>query len=138
MVCGYPLDTFREKSSDFWTPFTTYTLPPFLHFFRLSISALRRTESRVVWFVWRRTCQCCISWRTRAPQRLDSGSPGHAPRTSHSIKEARQSPTSAYIRQILFKIAASWATRPPSGETHAPNVFAQSHDLEGVNLPTFK
>jgi len=28
----------------------------------------------------------------------------------------------------LVKTAASWATRPPSGATHAPNEFAQSRD----------
>ena len=36
------------------------------------------------------------------------------------------------------KSAASWATRPPSGVTHAPNLFARSRDWERVALPTLK
>jgi len=38
----------------------------------------------------------------------------------------------------LVKSAASWATRPPSGVTHAPNAFAQSRDWERVAPPTLK
>jgi hypothetical protein len=38
----------------------------------------------------------------------------------------------------LVKTAASWATRAPSGVTHAPNVFAQSRDWERVAPPTLK
>src|SRR5712691_954524 len=38
----------------------------------------------------------------------------------------------------LVKTAASWATRPPSGVTHTPNVFAQSRDWERVAPPTLK
>ena len=38
----------------------------------------------------------------------------------------------------LVKTAASWATRPPSGVTHAPNVFAHSRDRERVAPPTLK
>ena len=38
----------------------------------------------------------------------------------------------------LVKTAASWATRSPSGATHAPNVFAQSRDWERVAPPTLK
>ncbi len=53
-------------------------------------------EQRVVWFVWRRTWQRYVSWRTHTAQRLDSGLPSHAPVTGHSIKEARQAPTSPW------------------------------------------
>jgi len=38
----------------------------------------------------------------------------------------------------LVKMAASWATQPPSGVTHTQNVFAQSRDWEQVALPTLK
>jgi len=38
----------------------------------------------------------------------------------------------------LVKTAASWATRPPSGVTHTPNVFPQSRDWERVAPPTLK
>lgn len=38
----------------------------------------------------------------------------------------------------LVKTAASWHTRPPSGVTHAPNVFTQSLDWERLALPTLK
>ena len=38
----------------------------------------------------------------------------------------------------LVKGAASWATRLPSGVTHAPNPFAQSRDWERVAPPTLK
>jgi hypothetical protein len=38
----------------------------------------------------------------------------------------------------LVKSAASWATRPPSGVTHATNPFAQSRDWERVSPPTLK
>ncbi|KAH9987661.1 hypothetical protein BJV74DRAFT_978753 [Russula compacta] len=38
----------------------------------------------------------------------------------------------------LVKCAASWASRPPSGVTHAPNPFAQSRDWERVAPPTLK
>jgi hypothetical protein len=38
----------------------------------------------------------------------------------------------------LVKTAASWATRPPSGVNHTPNVFAQSRDWERVAPPTLK
>jgi hypothetical protein len=38
----------------------------------------------------------------------------------------------------LVKTAASWASRPPSGVTHAPNVFFQSRDWERVAPPTLK
>jgi len=53
-------------------------------------------EQRVIWFVWQRTWQHCISWRTHTAQRLDSGLPSHAPVTGHSIKEAQQAPTSPW------------------------------------------
>jgi hypothetical protein len=38
----------------------------------------------------------------------------------------------------LIKSAASWASRPPSGVTHAPNAFAQSRDWERVAPPTLR
>jgi hypothetical protein len=38
----------------------------------------------------------------------------------------------------LVKTAASWASRPPSGVTHAPNIFSQSRDWERVAPPTLK
>ena len=38
----------------------------------------------------------------------------------------------------LVKTAASWPTRPPSGVTRTPNVFAQSCDWERVAPPTLK
>jgi hypothetical protein len=38
----------------------------------------------------------------------------------------------------LVKLTASWATRPPSGVTHAPNPFAQSQDWERVAPSTLK
>jgi hypothetical protein len=38
----------------------------------------------------------------------------------------------------LVKLAASWATRPPSGVTHAPNPFAQPRDWERVAPSTLK
>jgi hypothetical protein len=38
----------------------------------------------------------------------------------------------------LVKSAASWATRAPSGVTHAPNPFVQSRDWERVSPPTLK
>lgn len=38
----------------------------------------------------------------------------------------------------LVKSAASWASRPPSGVTHAPNAFAQSRDWERVAPSTLR
>jgi hypothetical protein len=38
----------------------------------------------------------------------------------------------------LVKTAATWASRVPSGVTHAPNAFAQSRDWERVAPPTLK
>ena len=38
----------------------------------------------------------------------------------------------------LVKSAATWASRPPSGVTHAPNAFAQSRDWERVAPPTLR
>ena len=66
--------------------------------------------------------QRCISWRTHATQRLDSGLPSHASRTSRSIKEARQPPTlpwSPYRARCRRK-------------AERPHVFAQSREWERV------
>jgi hypothetical protein len=41
-------------------------------------------------------------------------------------------------RNVRMYTAANWATRPPSGVTHAPNAFAQSRDWERVAPPTLK
>jgi len=38
----------------------------------------------------------------------------------------------------LVRTAASWPTRPPSGVTRTPNVFAQSRDWERVIPPPLK
>jgi len=61
----------------------------------LFVGNTHRVTSRL-WFVWRRTWQRCVSWRTHTTQRLDSGLPSHAPGTGHSIKEARQALTSPW------------------------------------------
>ncbi len=43
-----------------------------------------------------------------------------------------------YDTPDLVKSAAGWASRPPSGVTHAPNAFVQPRDRERVAPPTLK
>ena len=70
--------------------------------------------------------------RSRKHDRLQ---PRHGARTVRVVSFRRN------VRMYtpdLVKTAASWATRPPSGVTHTPNVFAQSRDWERVAPPKLK
>jgi len=70
--------------------------------------------------------------RSRKHDRLQ---PRHGARTVRVVSVRRN------VRMYtpdLDKTAASWATRPPSGVTHTPNVFPQSRDWERVAPPTLK
>jgi hypothetical protein len=70
--------------------------------------------------------------RSRKHERLQ---PRPGARTVHMVSVRRN--VQMYTPGLV-KSAASWATQPPSGVTHAPNPFAQSRDWERVAPPTLK
>ena len=138
-----PLVIFRTQPSDHFSPFRTppfppqarcATLPPHLPTLNTFVPLPQWGTSYPPLFigkthqVMRRTWQRCISWPNHATQGLDSGLPGHASRTSRSIKETRQPPNSPWSP---YRVRCQRKAK-------RPHVFAQTRDWEQVAPPTPK